>query len=670
VPSTTRRLRVVLFSGGRGAGVLTRQLVSSPAVALTIAINGYDDGASTGEVRRFLGDSLGPSDFRKNASRLASELHSCGRALIELLDRRLPAGAVEADARRICAAIAGNGPDNGDLGALARRIEQPAQRTVAGALDRFCRLLDERPGVFDFSDCSVGNLVFAGLFLDSDRDFNRTVDAYAMMVGLPAGLIENVTDGTNAWLVGIDGDGRLLASEAEIVDAKRPNRIRDIFLIERPLNEEDRRAVEGSADAAAILGGRTVTVGLNPRLADKIDAADLIVYAPGTQHSSLFPSYLTPGLSRRIASNLRAIKLLITNIQADAEITGSNAVDIIERAVYYLQEKGTLRTPTPCLITHYLVNDPGSAEVEKPYVPLGPLESIEDPRLVRIANYEDGVTGRHDAARILTPFIDGILHRDERRRVAVFLHDAGSANKLTQTLLEMVRGGLHDLPLDVTVFYEGLEPLDEEFVRSLRWTVRQVAPGGFADAARAVGFDYVILFESSGMYRGDDIVGLASHLANGRFDAVWGSRRLSVRDIEESYRFRYRKNVVLGAISYAGSHLLSLAYLVLYGRYISDTLSAARAIRASDALAAGIDLTHKRANQYLLSDLLRRKAEILEIPVRFLPISPEKVKRTSPLDGLQSLLAIVWRRIVPPRPMPTPAAAYQPDQRPSDVAPR
>ena len=25
--------------------------------------------------------------------------------------------------------------------------------------------------------------------------------------------------------------------------------------------------------------------------------ADLIIYAPGTQHSSLFPSYLTPGLS-------------------------------------------------------------------------------------------------------------------------------------------------------------------------------------------------------------------------------------------------------------------------------------------------------------------------------------------------------------------------------------
>ena len=67
-------VRVVLFSGGRGSGALATTLIRTPGVVLTIAINGYDDGASTGEVRRFLGDALGPSDFRKNASRLAFEL--------------------------------------------------------------------------------------------------------------------------------------------------------------------------------------------------------------------------------------------------------------------------------------------------------------------------------------------------------------------------------------------------------------------------------------------------------------------------------------------------------------------------------------------------------------------------------------------------------------------
>src|SRR5213592_1636495 len=93
-----RSLSVVVFSGGRGSSVLSKELITNPDIALTLAINGYDDGASTGEVRRFLGDSLGPSDFRKNASRMALELRTCSPALIELLDARLANGLSRDDA--------------------------------------------------------------------------------------------------------------------------------------------------------------------------------------------------------------------------------------------------------------------------------------------------------------------------------------------------------------------------------------------------------------------------------------------------------------------------------------------------------------------------------------------------------------------------------------------
>ena len=97
---------VVLFSGGRGSDVLSRQLIGHPDVQLTIAINGYDDGASTGEVRRFLGDSLGPSDFRKNASRVARETRSCPQGIIDVLDRRLPDPCSREDALQALEAVA------------------------------------------------------------------------------------------------------------------------------------------------------------------------------------------------------------------------------------------------------------------------------------------------------------------------------------------------------------------------------------------------------------------------------------------------------------------------------------------------------------------------------------------------------------------------------------
>ena len=96
---------------------------------------------------------------------------------------------------------------------------------------------------FNFSDCSLGNLVFAGGFLLTGRHFNRAVDDYCALVGLPAGLIENVTDGTNAWLVALDDEGRLLATEEAIVDVARPNRIREIYLDRSPAHR--RRAGAG-----------------------------------------------------------------------------------------------------------------------------------------------------------------------------------------------------------------------------------------------------------------------------------------------------------------------------------------------------------------------------------------------------------------------------------------
>ena len=632
-------VRVVLFSGGRGSGVLSRQLLKDPQISLTLAINGYDDGASTGEVRRFLGDSLGPSDFRKNASRLALELGTCPPALIEMLDARLPDGLSE--------------------GAAVETIRQRASAfpAVSARVEAFLLERETTGKPFNFNDCSVGNLVFAGSFLRSGRQFNAAVDDYCALVGLPAGLIEDVTDGANAYLVAIGEDGAILGSEGEIVDAAGGhNRIREIYLIDRALSEADRAALGRDATAAAaFFQQHRAVVGLNPRLADRLKDADLIVYAPGTQHSSLFPSYLTPGLSDLIARNLGAIKLLITNIQTDAEIAGSSAVDLIDRALFYLNDKGRRTLPSPCLITHYIVNDPGRDEQAVPYVPLGHIEALEDPRLVRIANYEEGISGRHDASKILEPFVRSLVERRDPQKLAVLLHDAGSLNKVTQTLLEMVRGGIGRLPVAATVFYEGA-PLDRGFLDSLPFAVRAfAAPQTFEDALRGADFEYVLLFESSGMYRGEDIAVLASHLAIGRLDAVWGSRRLSARDIAESIRFRYQKAPLFGAISAVGSHVLSLACLFLYGRYISDTLSAVRVVRSEDALRLSVPLTHKHANEHLLARLLRRKAELLEIPVQFFPISPERVKRTSVGEGLRSLATLIAGRLTPP-PVPVQTA--------------
>jgi len=648
-----KRVRVVVFSGGRGSGALVRLLAANPHVDLTVAINGYDDGKSTGEVRRYLGNCLGPSDFRKNASTIAATRKSCPAALVELLDHRLPEPCTREDALAALRSIEPGATVSGGaapkIAALAAQLPDETRAALREALGAFERDLATGRDQFNFTDCAVGNLVFAGHFLLAERDFNRAVDRYAALVGVPAGVIMDVTDGANAVLVALDRSGVLLASEADIVDAGRRNHIQEIYLVDAPLKDAD----GSEAEARAAIAAHERSVRLNPALLPRIDEADLIVYAPGTQHSSLLPSYMTPGLGSRIARNLRAAKVLVTNIHEDAEIPDASAVEIVEKALYYLREKGASPLPAPCLISHYLINDPERAEAETPFIPLGSLQRLEDPRLVRIANWEDAATGRHDAAKVIAPFVEALTARERRPSVAVLLLDTDSRDKLAQTVLEATRAGLARLPVDVTFLYASDAALPAELTSALPFPARNVRESGarggdiaaFRAAVTAGAFDYVALFESSGMYRGEDLVGLLALLRGGRVDAAWGSRRLSVQDVRESYRVRFEKSPLAGALSSLGSHALSLSTLALFGRYVTDTLSGARAVRRELLERVGFALDDKTLNHRLLGLVLGAGGELFEAPVHFLSMSPQQAKRTTLGDGLRALGALFAGRL-------------------------
>jgi hypothetical protein len=589
---------------------------------------------------------------------MAHELRTCPPALIDLLDVRLPIDCSDEDGLKTLHLLSGKRIETltvwqSELLAKLNNIDEKSRIGLGKRLLCFETELAGGRQNFSFSDCSLGNIVFAGSFLGVNRNFNDAVADYCSLLGLPAGLIENVTDGENACLVALNRENYLLATEAEIVNSKRRNFIKDIYLFDRTLTPEEEAwtASATTEELSRFIDERSKVPSINPRLIDRIKEADLIIYSPGTQHSSLFPSYITPGLGRAIANNLTSIKLLITNLQEDAEIPDSSAVDIIERAVFYLKERNKSPIPTPCLITHYVLNDHHQANEEKPYIPLGRLESFEDPRMVRIGDYEEGTTGTHDAAKILVPFITSILKRREGKlRIAVWLMETASLNKITQTLLEAARGGLNNLPLSTTFFYSSGESLDSAFTDLFPFAVRNVnsadtsETGAFRHAIEGQNYDYVLLFDSSGMYKGEEVVNVASLLTNPRLDAVWGSRRLSIKDIRESYKLRYRHNILLGVISYVGSHLLSLSYLFRYGRYMSDTLSAVKAVRTEYLVNDNLEITAPNFNQKLLCSLLDEKAEVLETPIQFFPLAPDKVKRTSVFGGLRSLVTVLSER--------------------------
>src|SRR5687768_15344949 len=98
-PAGTRsKINVVLFSGGSGTQSITEAFLRHPQISLKILINAYDDGHSTGRLRRFVPGMLGPSDVRKNINRLMPSTERSQKCLRSASDYRLPVGISRVDA--------------------------------------------------------------------------------------------------------------------------------------------------------------------------------------------------------------------------------------------------------------------------------------------------------------------------------------------------------------------------------------------------------------------------------------------------------------------------------------------------------------------------------------------------------------------------------------------
>ncbi|TMR22530.1 hypothetical protein ETD86_11055 [Nonomuraea turkmeniaca] len=347
------RAAVAMFSGGRGGAGIARALLRTSGLELSLLINGYDNGLSTGALRRYLPGMLGPSDFRKNLL-LHLERDDPRQSLLE---HRLPPGTTIGDLNELIDRLAGSAP-----------LAVATREAVVRDLRVFAERLASDPHGLELADCAVGNLVFAGAYLRLGEDFNAAVRECARTFGSPARLL-NVTDGANAFLVALKADGRVLADEADIVAPQDAAAITGLFLLAEPLTRRERAELAGrpAERVRELLSRRDVPAAPNPEALRAIRDSDLIVYGPGTPHSSLLPSYLTGGVAEAIAESRAVARVFVVNIGGDHDIQGLSAPDLVDRALAYLGDPGNERRT----ITHVLSHRGASRGLA---VPLGVLE--------------------------------------------------------------------------------------------------------------------------------------------------------------------------------------------------------------------------------------------------------------------------------------------------------
>jgi 2-phospho-L-lactate transferase/gluconeogenesis factor (CofD/UPF0052 family) len=390
-------LNIVVLNGGRGAASIIPSMLRHQGLNVTSIVNAYDDGKSTGEIRRFF-DMLGPSDIRKVQELMLpddSPHHDSSRALFAF---RYPVGAsreaILADMRRFA-----EGAD--EIAGISIH-----GATVAAALRTFVREFVEALGViekarearFDFDDCSLMNCLYAGAYLACRRDMELTTRTMDRLFRLKGTVLPNSVE--NKWLMALRQNGEVLYSEAEIVELRSNVLIDAVYLLDRPLDRE-RFAALTLDEQRYFLSRHAAAASASPGVRLALSQADIIVYSAGTQHSSLYPTYMSRGVAETIAGNREALKVFVTNIGADYETPTYRTSDYLKGAYRYLRIAEGRHYAMEELFTVALVND-GRRKADETYVEDDEQNFADIPVRRIVDDFESADSpGKHDGDKVI-----------------------------------------------------------------------------------------------------------------------------------------------------------------------------------------------------------------------------------------------------------------------------
>ena len=147
----------------------------------------------------------------------------------------------------------------------------------------------------------------------------------------------------------------------------------------------------------------------------------------------------------------------------------------------------------------------------------------------------------------------------------------------------------------------------------------------------AVG-DYVLIQDADLEYDPQDYVALLEGLHQG--DVVYGSRTLGQRRNQVAFTLYPGRHAEQGFGPWMAGVLLTLWTALIYGRWITDTLTAyklypARAVKNMRLETTGFETDHE-----ITAKLIRQGLRIVEVPIRYYPRSREEGKKIKPRDGL------------------------------------
>lgn len=284
-------MKAVIFTGGSGSHALQAGL-KRLGCELTLLINAWDDGKSTGVCRSVL-KTLGPSDIRKNHFHLWSLKESHRQPWVKpLFTRRVQWPIAELLKR------------SSDFLELLE-IEDDLHCSFRHSFELFFEKAQEKSssGLLskELEDFCLVNILYAADFLRLGP--RRAIKLWEQRLELSDCVI--LGSESPSYLRAQTRNGRILMSEAEIVDFNHAgDRVEEVFFDYQPE--------------------------LNPQCLAPLHEADIIFFAPGTWFSSLYPTLKIPGVGGAIQKS-KARKYMIFNNSVDYDFQGWNVGEFVEK---------------------------------------------------------------------------------------------------------------------------------------------------------------------------------------------------------------------------------------------------------------------------------------------------------------------------------------------------
>jgi 2-phospho-L-lactate transferase/gluconeogenesis factor (CofD/UPF0052 family) len=396
-------INVLVLNGGRGAGSLIPALLDDPSLNVTSIVNAYDDGKSTGEIRRFF-EMLGPSDIRKVQELMLPKDDVDYISNLKIFQYRFPVDQNYEEAlQTINDFVSGKSKCFMGISFVSDFVSTQLKFYLKEFISALKIIETVKSTKFSFDDCSIMNCIYAGAFIAHNRNIEDATLSIEKLFNLRGEVIPTSIE--NKKLAALRENGEMLYSEAEIVELRSNVRIERIYLLDELI---DKDAFDGLnlADKKKYLDHHHCYVAISSRAKAAIEKADIIIYSAGTQHSSLYPTYLSVGLAQGIADNHKALKVFVTNIGADYETPTYKASDYIKGAFRYLKLSDQRSYSLNDLFSANLVNNSQKSSDES-YVKFdkSEMDKINVP-LIHDAFESNEFRGKHDGKKLLSALLN------------------------------------------------------------------------------------------------------------------------------------------------------------------------------------------------------------------------------------------------------------------------